>query len=300
VTDTLARALAELDERKRELDHLNSELFDTNRGVLALYAELDEKAEHLQRADDLKTRFLSNMSHEFRTPLNSILALSQLLASQVDGPLSREQHKQVGYIRQSATELLDMVNDLLDLAKVESGKIALRMAEFAIDDLFAALRGMLRPMINSSRVELIFDSAASLPRLFSDEAKVMQILRNFIGNALKFTERGEIRVSANLLATGQWPPGLARACEHESIIVSVADTGIGIAAGDCERIFEEFSQVENALQQRVKGTGLGLPLCRKLAAILGGHIWVESELGIGSRFHLLVPRGEPVNPRDTL
>jgi len=300
MTDALVKALEELESRKRELDHLNSELFDTNRGVLALYAELDEKAEHLQRADDLKTRFLSNMSHEFRTPLNSILALSQLLTNQVDGPLSQEQHKQVGYIRQSATELLDMVNDLLDLAKVESGKIALRMAEFAIDDLFAALRGMLRPTIASSRVELLFESAASLPRLYSDEAKVTQILRNFIGNALKFTERGEVRVSASLLAPGQRPPGRARACEHESILLGVADTGIGIAASDRERIFEEFSQVEHALQQRVKGTGLGLPLCRKLAAVLGGHVWVESELGVGSKFYLLVPRGEPVKPGEDL
>ena len=183
----LQKAIEELDRRKRQMDHLNAELFDTNRGVLALYAELDDKAETLRRADELKTRFLSNMSHEFRTPLNSILALSRLLTDQVDGTLSSEQHKQVSYIRKSATELLDLVNDLLDLAKVESGKVTLRNAEFSIENLFAALRGMLRPMLTSDSVELIFEDAREVPALYSDEAKVTQILRNFLANAIKFT-----------------------------------------------------------------------------------------------------------------
>jgi signal transduction histidine kinase/CheY-like chemotaxis protein len=272
----LVDALNELERRQKELTRLNSELFDTNRGVLALYAELDEKADHLRRADELKTRFLSNMSHEFRTPLNSILALARLLTDHVDGPLTAGQEKQVAYIRKSATELLELVNDLLDLAKVEAGKITVRPVEFSIENLFSALRGMLRPLLVSTAVNLLFEDAARLPPVYGDEQKISQILRNFLSNALKFTESGEIRVSA---------------FEHpEGIVLTVADTGIGIAPEDIERIFEEFSQVESPVQRRVLGTGLGLPLCRKLAAVLGGRVWVDSELGVGSRFHLLVPR----------
>jgi signal transduction histidine kinase len=125
----------------------------------------------------------------------------------------------------------------------------------------------------------------------SDEAKVTQILRNFLANALKFTDSGEIRVTAHRIARGEFAPTLPRPCDRDSVLICVADTGIGIAAGDCERIFEEFSQIDNPVQLRVRGTGLGLPLCRKLAAVLGSEVFVESELGVGSRFYLLVPIG---------
>ncbi len=272
----LAEALQQLEDRQKELSRLNAELFDTNRGVLALYSELDEKAEHLRNADQLKTRFLSNMSHEFRTPLNSILALTRLLNERVDGELSAEQEKQVGYIRKSALELLELVNDLLDLAKVEAGKTVVRAAEFSVEELFSALRGMLRPLLIQQNVALVFEDAAAMPVLFSDEGKVSQILRNFLSNALKFTEHGEIRVSSELRATE----------EGEHAVLCVQDTGIGIATQDHERIFEEFTQVEGPLQYRARGTGLGLPLCRKLAQLLGGRVWVQSELGVGSRFYL--------------
>ncbi|MDF3053098.1 MAG: signal transduction histidine kinase, partial [Geminicoccaceae bacterium] len=136
----LLRALDELHRRQEELTRLNAELEDTNRGVVALYAELDEKAEQLQRANELKTRFLSNMGHEFRTPVNSILALSRLLLERIDGELTEEQEKQVAFIRQAAQDLSDLVNDLLDLAKVEAGKIAVRPEEFRVADLFGTLR----------------------------------------------------------------------------------------------------------------------------------------------------------------
>ena len=275
----LADALQQLEDRQKELSRLNAELFDTNRGVLALYAELDEKAEHLRAADQLKTRFLSNMSHEFRTPLNSILALTRLLQEHVDGDLTAEQEKQIGYIRKSALELLELVNDLLDLAKVEAGKIVVRPAEFSVEELFSALRGMLRPLLVSQTVALNFDDASTMPLLYGDEGKVSQILRNFLSNALKFTERGEIRVSTSLRTTE----------EGERAVLCVRDTGIGIAPADHERIFEEFTQVEGPLQDRVRGTGLGLPLCRKLAHLLGGRVWVESELGAGSCFYLSIP-----------
>ena len=209
----------DLREKQTELAQLNRELDETNRGVVALYAELNDKADFLQRASEMKSNFLSNMSHEFRTPLNSVLALSQILLDRLDGDLSSEQEKQIRFIRRSAQDLADLVNDLLDIAKVEAGKVTIRPSHFSIESVFAALRGMLRPLVaQNSSVSLVFEDITGLPELFTDEAKLSQILRNFISNALKFTERGEIRVSVS--------PG-----HDNTVVFSVADTGIGIAPG---------------------------------------------------------------------
>jgi signal transduction histidine kinase/CheY-like chemotaxis protein len=274
----LVQALEELNRRQDELSQANRELADTNRGVVALYAELDEKADYLRRASESKSRFLSNMSHEFRTPLNSILSLARLLLDGTDGELSGEQEKQVTFIRKAAEDLSELVNDLLDLAKVEAGKVSVRPREFETATLFGALRGMLRPLLaHNPSVSLVFGDPLGVPPLMSDESKVSQILRNFISNALKFTERGEVRVSA---ASG----------DADTVVFQVADTGIGIALEDREIIFQEFTQLDSARQQRVKGTGLGLPLSRRLAELLGGTIEVSGSLGVGSTFTLTIPR----------
>ena len=272
----LLRTLDELRQRQEDLSRLNAELQDTNRGVLALYAELDDKADTLRRADEMKSRFLSNMSHEFRTPLNSMMALSRLLLEDLESPLTAEQRRQVGYIRRAAEDLTELVSDLLDLAKVEAGKIVIRAADFDVRDLFAGLRGMLRPLLLNESVNLVFEEPDGLPLLHTDEGKVSQILRNLLSNALKFTERGEIRLSARLAGDGM-------------IAFSVADTGIGIAPEDQQRIFEEFGQVENPVQRRVRGTGLGLPLVRRLATLLGGGVALESTPGVGSTFTAMLP-----------
>jgi signal transduction histidine kinase/DNA-binding response OmpR family regulator len=274
----LLRTLEELRRRQDELSRLNRELEDTNRGVVALYAELDEKADHLRRADELKSRFLSNMSHEFRTPVNSIRALSQLLIDRTDGDITPEQERQIRFIQKAAEGLGELVDDLLDLAKVEAGKIVVHPVEFEVGNLFGALRGMLRPLLLNDSVNLVFEDPSEFPPLHTDEGKVSQILRNFISNALKFTPRGEVRVSARLSE------------DQKTVIFSVADTGIGIAAADQELIFKEFTQIPNPLQKRVKGTGLGLPLCRKLADLLGGSVSVHSEPGVGSTFSAAIPR----------
>ncbi len=266
----LLRTLAELREKQDQLTEVNNELADTNRGVVALYAELEQNANDLRRISDLKTSFLSNLSHEFRTPLNAILALTQLLADKSDGDLSPEQEKQVSYIRKSAADLSELVNDLLDLAKVEAGKLEVRARAFAVGDLFGALRGMLRSLLSGNAVELSFHAPEEFPQFFTDESKVSQILRNLISNALKFTERGSVRVSVEL--------------EGDQAVFRVCDTGLGIAPEDQERIFEEFEQVQNDIQSRVRGTGLGLPLARKLARLLGGSLSVESTPGQGSAF----------------
>ena len=173
--------------------------------------------------------------------------------------------------------MTELVNDLLDLAKVEAGKVELRPAEFTVPELFSALRGTLKPLRTSDAVDLVFEDAGHLPPLFADEGKVAQVLRNFISNALKFTEQGEVRVSARHdAAAGR-------------IVLAVRDTGIGIAPEDQGRIFEEFAQVDNRIQTRVKGTGLGLPLSQRLAELLGGKVWLESAPSAGSAFFLSLP-----------
>jgi signal transduction histidine kinase/CheY-like chemotaxis protein len=273
----LMRTLEELRKSQAELAQLNCELDETNRGVVALYAELNDKADFLQRASELKSHFLSNMSHEFRTPLNSIMALSQILIDRMDGHLAPEQEKQVTFIRRSAQELTDLVNDLLDLAKVEAGRVTVRPTTFVVESLFSALRGMLRPLLaQNSSISLVFEDPVGLPELYTDEGKVSQILRNFISNALKFTERGEVRVTVSL-------------GHDNSIVFAVSDTGIGISEKDQERIFLEWEQVEGKIQKTAKGTGLGLPLSRKLAQLLGGNVYVRSQIGIGSTFFATIP-----------
>jgi len=273
----LLKTLQELRARQEELALLNRELEDTNRGVVALYAELDERADYLRRASDLKTSFLSNISHEFRTPLNSIMSLSRILLDRLDGDLTADQEKQVRFILESAKTLSEMVNDLLDLAKVEAGKVRIRVKTFEVMELFSALKGMLKPLLaDNSSVDLVFMEGSNLPPLRTDEGKVSQILRNFISNAIKFTPQGEIKISAEMSGSG-------------SVLFEVTDTGIGIPEEHLETVFQEFSQIENPLQDRYRGTGLGLPLCKKMALLLGGQVWVKSELGRGSSFYVELP-----------
>ena len=278
----LVAALDTVRAREAELERIGQELAETNRGVVALYAELDDRAAQLQRLSETKTRFLSDVSHELRTPLSSMINLSRILLSHADGPLSPEQEKQVGLMQRSAEWLSEMVNDLLDIAKIEAGKVELRPDLFSVVALFAALRGMFRPLATNVQVTLLFEDPPVPLSLYTDEQRIAQVLRNFVSNALKFTTAGEVRVTA--------------AEEGEMVRFTVADTGIGIAPADQQRIFEDYAQVEGPIQRRVRGTGLGLPLTRKLATLLGGRVELVSEPGAGSRFSLVVPRD--VRPED--
>ncbi|UYL07424.1 ATP-binding protein [Bdellovibrio sp. SKB1291214] len=273
----LLAALDELTAKKNELSELNAELEETNKGVLALYAELDEKAESLQHANEVKTSFLSNMTHEFRTPLSSIISLTRLLIDRVDGDLTPEQERQVNYIRKSGESLLELVNDLLDLAKVEAGKVSVNAASFDVEELMGSLRGMFRPIIGDREsIEFTVDWDENIPELNTDQPKVAQILRNLISNAVKFTEKGRIQVNAKQV-------------NSENVLFTVADSGIGISDEHHRLIFEDYSQIDSKVQKKHKGTGLGLPLSRKLARMLGGDLWVESKIGSGSIFHVLLP-----------
>lgn len=277
----LLRTLDELRSRQAEIEHLNTELAETNRGVLALYAELDDRAQDLKRASEYKSRFLSDVSHEFRTPLTSVLNMTRFLLDRSDGELSPEQERQVQIIRKTMESLSDLVNDLLDLAKIESGHTTMRPSEFTVTDLFAGLRGMFRPLVPSNNVALVFDEPPAMAPMHTDEQRLSQILRNFVSNAVKFTDHGEIQVSARVDD------------RDDCVRFVVCDTGIGIAPADQERIFEDFTQIEGPVQRRVRGTGLGLPLSKKLAALLGGRIELESAPGAGSTFTLVIPRVLP-------
>ncbi len=288
VLEDLTRQQESLRAANRELEATNrgvmalynelaQELDDTNRGVVALYAQLDDQAEELRRVSGLKDRFLSHLSHEFRTPLNSTLALSRLLLDRVDGPLTDEQAIQVGFVRKGAQDLLAMVNDLLDIAKIESGRMEVRVDELPLEELMGSLRGMLRPMAVERGIELdIHDPSRGAAPLRTDGAKLSQILRNLVANAIKYTPEGVVRLSVEE--------------EGEHVLFVVEDTGVGIAPEDMERVFRDFEQARLSPRPVTEGTGLGLPISRELARLLGGELTADSRLGEGSVFRLRIPR----------
>lgn len=263
-------------QQAADLAVLRMELEETNRGVVALYAELEDNALQLKDAANLKSRFLSYMSHEFRTPLASITSITSILLDRMDGPLTSEQQKQLQFVQGSVRELSEMIDDLLDLAKVEAGRILISPEWFEMVDLFSALRGMFKPIVGTGSVALIFEETQGIPRIYTDDKKLSQILRNFISNALKFTSEGEVRVTARLLEDGR-------------IEFAVTDTGIGIAPQHLPTLFSDFVQVDTRVQKRLRGTGLGLSLARKFAHLLGGSVGVTSTEGKGSRFYVIIP-----------
>jgi signal transduction histidine kinase len=275
-TEAGAELRRQLVQCELDVQLLRAELLETNRGVVALYGELDDTAAQLRSAVELKSRFLSYMSHEFRTPLTSITSMTGILLARMDGPLTSEQARQLEFVRGSVLELTEMVDDLLELARVEAGRITISPEWFEMVDLFSALRGMFKPIVANSAVSLIFEEPEAIPRIYTDDKKLSQILRNYISNALKFTSEGEVRVVARL-------SGL------DEVEFSVTDTGIGIEAGQLAMLFADFVQIDSRLQRRLRGTGLGLSLARQFAALLGGRVGASSEPGKGSRFWVTIP-----------
>jgi signal transduction histidine kinase len=277
--DELAVLNEELQETNRGVmalyNQLTEELEETNRGVVALYAELDEKSAQLRAASESKSRFLANVSHELRAPVTAIIGLGRLLADSASDPLTAEQARQVGLIRSSASDLLGLVNELLDLAKAESGRIEPNWADVDLRALYGQLRGTLRALATRPDVELVVEEPDATAVVRSDEVLLGQVLRNLLHNGLKFTERGEVRLRAELHGD-RWS-------------LTVSDTGVGIPAELQERVFEEFYQVPGTT--RVGGTGLGLPYARRLVTILGGTLELASEPGRGSTFTVFLPAG---------
>ena len=282
--DQLVLLNAELQETNRGVmalyGELSAELEQTNRGVVALYAELDDTSQRLRAASESKDRFWANISHELRTPLNSIIGLTRLLAEPAaDGGLDPERLYQVELIRNSGSTVLALVNDLLDVAKAESGQLHVDPAHVDLPALFGRLRGLAHPMAEGKPVEVIVsaDGDPGIPgTILTDEVALTSILRNLLSNGIKYTDRGEVRLSARVAGA--------------RLEISVADTGIGIPAGLSAHVFEEFYQVPGV---RRGGTGLGLPYARRLARILGGDLTLTSEPGAGTTVVLDLPNRTP-------
>lgn len=281
----LLRLNDELEETNRGVmalyKELSDELDETNRGVVALYAELNEKSTQLKAVNEAKTRFWSTISHELRSPINSVVGLAKLLATPGSDPLTDEQRRQVRLIEDSGTTLLALVNELLDTAKAESGRLVPQLSPVNLVEVFRHLKGTLRSTIRSAEVTFVIEEPSSLAPLWTDETMLVRILRNLLSNSLKFTENGEVALRAELAEHG----GHVR--------LTVTDTGIGIPTDQLERVFEEFHQVRSPLQTRVTGTGLGLSYARRLAEILGGDLVLESEAGRGTTATLRLPVRDP-------
>jgi len=284
--DELLALNEELEETNRGVlamyGQLSDELAETNRGVLALYADLDEKSVELAQASEAKTRFLTSVSHELRSPVSSIIGLADLLAdstssmaSPVPPEASEEQGHQVELIRRSARQLLSLVNALLDLARAESGRLVPDITAVDLREVFGELRGTLRPLVPDG-VELEIDLAPDVAMVDTDRDLVIQVVRNLLVNALAFTEQGRVRLVARMLSPVE-------------VAIDVTDTGIGIAPADQDRIFEEFFQVKGPLQNRRLGSGLGLPYARRVVHALGGSLALHSEPGSGSTFTVALP-----------
>ncbi|WP_418275681.1 ATP-binding protein [Isoptericola jiangsuensis] len=273
--EELRRLNAELQETNRHAramyDQLSAELEETNSGVVALYAELDERSQELQATNEAKSRFLRNVSHELRSPVNSIIGLASLLA---ESPLDGDQTQQVAYVRDSAGTLLTLVDELLDLARAEAGHQDVTPEPIDLTALFDELRGTIAPLTRPG-VELVVAAAHGVS-LVSDRDLLARVLRNLLTNAVKFTEAGSVRLDATTDDVGR-------------AVLTVRDTGVGIPADQVATIFEEFVQVPNHLQPSVRGTGLGLPYARRTAEALGGSLVARSEAGEGSTFTVTLP-----------
>ena len=277
----------ELQERNEQLDTQNEELQSQAEELMTQQQELMEKTREVEKATRLKSEFLANMSHELRTPLNVIIGFSQLMVDEVPGEINEEQRQSLNDILDSSQRLLNLINEVLDLSKIESGKMELKPKDVALTEVIKSLTRTMMPMLAPRKQSLDIEIEAGLPLVHADKAKLGQVLLNLVDNSSKFTpDGGKLKIEA--VKEGDW-------CR-----VSVVDNGIGIKKEDQEKIFEPFCRLDDPLTKGRSGTGLGLPLVKQIVERYGGRIWVESEHGKGSRFTVTVPlatNGQP-NPEE--
>jgi signal transduction histidine kinase len=273
----LLTTLATLREREHELTDLNRELGDTNLAVTALYAELEQQADELRRRAEANARFLSELTHELRTPLYAVRGMTEAILRDHADDLNDGMRQDVTLIDGAMVEALDLVNDHLDLAKFAAGRTTVRLARVDVPELFTTLRAIVTRLPANPGVDLIFEDVSGLPRLHTDGFKLGQILRNFTVNALKFTDAGHVRISAEAVRGG------------DAVRFAVSDTGPGLSSEDQRHVFDEFVTLGAERHGRLRGSGLGLPLTRRLAAILGGDVAVRSEVGRGATFSATIP-----------
>jgi signal transduction histidine kinase len=281
---TILHDLTEAIEKARLYEQLKQASAELERKVQEATAELADQNELLRRqhialgqASALKSQFLANMSHEFRTPLNAILGYTHMLLHGVSGAVSDTQRKSLTRIDSNSRHLLALINDILDITRIEAGRMPLNLTTFKIPELVEEVMSELEPIIRRSNLTVRASMPRSLPAFKSDRQKVKQIVLNFLSNALKFTPSGKVTIKASYDTNGR------------SVAIAVSDSGVGIGPDDQAKVFEDFRQLDSSPARGYGGTGLGLSICRRLSQMLGGTIELESDLGTGSTFTLRLP-----------
>ena len=303
-TQRLRESEERLKAQQEELQVTNEELEKKNeltqrqkRDVELARQKIEEKAEEVARASKYKSEFLANMSHELRTPLNSLLLLAQSLSKNKDGNLTADQVESANIIYDSGSDLLNLINEILDLSKIEAGRMDLQVGTVRVSDLGNGIRSSFGHMAEEKGLSLEVTISEDAPlKISSDRKRVEQIIRNLLSNALKFTEKGSVTVTFGRPAPGS---DLSRSGlpVGECLAVAVKDTGIGIPPKQQKVIFEAFQQIDTGTARKYGGTGLGLSISRELASLLGGEIQLESEPGKGTRFTVTLPLGICELPR---
>lgn len=266
-------------ERTDELKHANDELFKKKQ-------ELELANIELQEANRMKSQFLANVSHELRTPLNSIIGFSELLLERAFGDLNERQAQYVEYVHSSGGHLLQLINNILDLSKIEAGRMELSPEEISIMEVLGEILGIIRPLAHEKKITIESKTVPASPKLYADKAKFKQIMMNLLSNAVKFnTVGGKITVDWDIV---EEPNGMKM---ERFLVFMIKDTGIGIKESDKEKLFKEFEQIDSSITREYGGTGLGLVLTKRLVELHNGEIWVESEPGKGSVFSIKLPQG---------
>jgi len=246
------------------------EIEQLNQAMTNLLEDLKAANSRLEEADRLKSVFLASMSHELRTPLNSIIGFTGIILMGMVGEVTKEQSRQLTIVKKNANHLLELINDLLDISKIEAGRVELSLEEFKLNDVISEVIETVSPAVNEKGLELLTNVPEGI-MLYSDERRIKQVIMNLVSNAVKFTEQGSVKITARVL-------------EEEKLELSVIDTGIGMEKEGLSKLFAPFQQIEESLTKQYEGTGLGLYLSRKLADLLNGEIRVKSEYGRGSEF----------------
>ncbi|HBC86229.1 MAG TPA: sensor histidine kinase [Lentisphaeria bacterium] len=293
----IAASTRDLALQNEQLQSINKQLELSEKEILRLNKDLQVHAEqleqrvsertaelavakaHAESADRLKSAFLATMSHELRTPLNSIIGFTGIMLQELAGPLNPEQHKQLEMVRDSSRHLLALINDVLDISKIEAGQLEVKSEQFNLRTSIAKTIGIVKPLSEKKGLALLEEIAPEIGMLYSDPRRVEQVMLNLLNNSIKFTERGSVTLKVEII--------------KKALRISVADTGIGIKQEDFSTLFQPFRQIDSGLSRQHEGTGLGLAICRRLAELLGGEISATSEWGKGSVFTLILPLKGP-------